>query len=123
MNHEKKASVRGPLRRRRTATAPPLAPKAPPAAPLAPVAHPVTAVSRCLLYAVQGRMSRLSSVERDFLLGAMRAGLLPHEHEGCWHELARQNPAASQGRADEKLKARVARWKERKREREANGKG
>lgn len=71
-------------------------------------------------------MDQLSSVERDFLLGAMVTGLLPHEHEGCWHEVARQNRAASQGWADEKLSARIARWKERKREREereADGKG
>lgn len=106
--------------RRRPATA---APAPAPKTPLAPVAHPVTAVARCLLYAIRGRISELSSVEREFLLGASKAGLLPHEHEGCWHELARQHPEASQARADEKQAARVARWKKERRERETNGKG
>lgn len=109
------------LRRGRRPAAP--APAPAPKAPLAPVAHPVTAVARCLLYAIHGRISELSSAEREFLLGASRAGLLPHEHEGCWHELARQNPEASQSRANEKQSARIARWKKERRERETNGKG
>ena len=113
------------LRRGRRRPSQAAAPAPAPPTPLAPVAHPVTAVARCLLYAIRGRISELSSVEREFLLGASKAGLLPHEHEGCWHELARQHPETSQARADEKQSARIARWKKERREREAkaNSKG